>query len=93
MKVSYTMRTRWAGCRPPGHQNENNQAGPDHGILDPGAQALCALIDETQASDNEDQSQEATADDDHYLADLANQAFDTQGPVVAAAVAKLVQTH
>ena len=46
------------GVEPPGHRNENNQAGPEHGILDPRAQALGAFIDETQAPDNEEQSQE-----------------------------------
>ena len=34
------------GVEPPGHQNENNEAGPEHGILDP------------SAPDNEERSQE-----------------------------------
>ena len=53
---------------------------------------LGAFIDETQAPGNEDQSKDST-DDDHYLAELANQAFDTQGQAVPAAVAKVVQNH
>ena len=46
------------GVEPPGHQNETNEAGPEHGILYPGAQALGAFIDETQAPDNKERSQE-----------------------------------
>ena len=42
------------GVEPPGHQNESNEAGFEHSVLDPGAQALGAFID------NEEQSQEAT---------------------------------
>ena len=37
------------GVDPPRHQNGNNQAGPEHSTLDPGAQVLGAFIDETQA--------------------------------------------
>ena len=79
------------GVDPSGHQTNNNNAGPEHGTLDPGAQALGAFIDETQTPDSEDQSQEA--ENDQFLAELAEQAFDTQGPAVAPAVAKLVQNH
>ena len=44
------------------------------------------------APENDDQSKEATVDD-YYLAELADQAFDTQGLAVPAAVAKYVQNH
>ena len=64
------------GVDPPRHQNGNNQAGPEHSTLDPGAQALGAFIDETQAPDNEELSQDVTDGEDHYLAGQANQAFD-----------------
>ena len=72
------------GVDPSDHQTNNNNA-------DPGAQALGAFIDETQTPDSEDQSQEA--ENDQFLAELAEQASDTQGPAVAPAVAKLVQNH
>ena len=55
-------------------------------------EGLGAFIDESQAPENDDQSKEAT-DDDYYLAELADQAFDTQGLAVPAAVAKYVQNH
>ena len=50
-------------------------------------EGLGAFIDESQAPENGDQSKEATVDD-YYLAELADQAFDTQGLAVPAAVAK-----
>ena len=59
------------GVDPPRHQNRNNQAGPEHSTLDPGAQALGAFIDETQAPDNEEQSQEATDSSSRCLLKLS----------------------
>ena len=47
----------------------------------------------TQAPDNEELSRERTDGDEHHLAELANHVFDTEGPAVAATVAKLAEHH
>ena len=59
------------GVEPPSHQNESNEAGPEHSVLDPRAQALGAFIDETQAPDNEERSQEATDSSSRSLPKLS----------------------
>ena len=59
------------GVEPPGHQNENNEAGPEHGILATSAQSLGAFIVQTQAPDNEEQSQEATDTSSRSLSKLS----------------------